>query len=115
MVTKQELINFIENFKGESIVKQDVLDFIAGLNETKLTVLYADIQVNGGEEQGWYSERTLKEVLGANDFAKKVSVEFKDDDDDVLTKAETATVVEFFLNKGYKMTAASENQLTFEK
>lgn len=114
-VNKQELINFVEGFNGSSITKQDVLDFIANANQTRVNIEYADFQVNDGVKKYWGDEDDLIELLDDVDFAKKVIVDFDDDEDSKITREDVLTVIEFFVNEGYKVIYADINCVKFEK
>ena len=53
-IQKQDLIDFIQNFKGENITKQDILDFVANSQETKVFIDYYDYTINGGIKHSWW-------------------------------------------------------------
>ena len=114
MVTKQELINFIDEFKGETITKQDVLDFMANSQVTKVFIGYYDFTINGGNKTNWLHADDLQDELSNVKFAKRVEVQFDTDESDI-DREQTLAVIELFKDMGYQIEYVDTDLVKFVK
>lgn len=114
-IQKQDLIDFIQNFGGENITKQDILDFIERSKETKVTIEFADFQVNDGVKKFWGDEDDLRELLDDVNFANKVTVNFEDKPNAEINRQEVLTAIEYFIDEGYNLTYVDVDCVKFEK
>lgn len=113
-IQKQDLIDFIQNFGGENITKQDILDFIANSQETKVFINYYDYTINGGSKHNWTDSDDLKDELDDFTYAKKVTVDF-DPDDTSIDREQTLAVIEFFIDKDYRIEYIDTETVRFVK
>lgn len=112
MVTKTQLLSYIDGFKGSEISKQDVLNFIANGNVTRLELNDCKIIVNGDDElEFMYFSSGGKDKLNQLTLGQKVIATFESPDE-----TDIAPFVNYFIGKGYRIsTSVNSNEIVFVK
>lgn len=114
MTTKQELIDFINNFDKDYISKDDVLKFIEESNYTKITIDRFSYDINNsGYRRIYHDYHSLIDLLSGYEYQNKVIVEFES-----LNKAYSHAVISilnFFISKGYKLNGTMIDGISFVK